>query len=88
MKNKELITQKVDKENAVVLINGSNYIFKMKSILKDTFKFQEIKIDESKVLNYLISIEKVVISLLKILKGKNEIGRKTYNTLYPVDFEP
>ena len=73
MKNKELITQKVDKENAVVLINGSNYIFKMKSILKDTFKFQEIKIDESKVLNYLISIENVVISLLKILKGKNEL---------------
>ena len=88
MKNKELITQKVDKENAVVLINGSNYIFKMKSILKDTFKFQKIKIDESKVLNYLISIENVVISLLKILKGKNEIGRKTYITLHPVGFEP
>ena len=60
----------------------------MKSILKDTFKFQKIKIDYCKVLNYLISIENVVISLLKILKGKNEIGRKTYITLHPVGFEP
>lgn len=37
MKNKKLIIQKAAKGNTVALINRADYIFKIKSILKDTY---------------------------------------------------
>ena len=51
IRNKELIIQKADKGNTVVLLNRKDYNSKAKLILDDTSKFKKIEIDESKVLN-------------------------------------
>ena len=55
--NKELIIQKADKGNTVVLLNRKGYISKMILILVNISKFQKIKIDDSKVLNHSIQME-------------------------------
>ena len=44
IKNKDLVIQKADKGNTVVVINKYDYISKMKTILKDTLKFCKLSI--------------------------------------------
>ena len=81
IRNKELIIQKADKGNTVVLLNRKDYISKMKLILADTSKFKKIQIDDSKVLNHLIHMENKIVELLKRLKEKQEISDKVYKEL-------
>ena len=40
--NKNIITQKADKENTVVIIDRANYVKEMEKILPDTNKFLEV----------------------------------------------
>ena len=54
IKNIELIIQKADKGNTVVLLDRKNYISKMKMTLDDTSKFNKIQIDDGKVGHNLI----------------------------------
>ena len=65
IRNKELIIQKSDKGNTVVLLNREGYISKMKLILPNTSKFKKIQVDDMKVLNHLIYMEKKIVELLK-----------------------
>ena len=64
MRNKELIFQKADMGNTVVLLNRKDYISKMKLIFADTLKFKKTQIDGSKVLNHLIQMENNIVELL------------------------
>ena len=86
IRNKEMIVQKVDKGNTVVLLNRKDYISKMKLILADTSKFKNIQIGNSKVLNHLIHMEKKIAQLLKKLKQKQKIFDKLYNELFYMVF--
>lgn len=90
MKNKKLIIQKAAKGNTVALISRADYIFKIKPILKDTCKFENIEIYENKVLNNLINMENTVTGLFEILKEKNEISRENLSSMkqpYQLFFE-
>ena len=77
MRNKELIFQKADIGNTVVLLNRKDYISKMKLIFADTLKFKKTQIDGSKVLNHLIQMENNIVELLIKLKEKK--NRKTFD---------
>ena len=77
MRNKELIIQKADMGNTVVLLNRKDYISKMKLIFADTLKFKKTQIDGSKVLNHLIQMENNIVELLTKLKEKK--NRKTFD---------
>ena len=77
MRNKELIFQKADMGNTVVLLNRKDYISKMKLIFADTLKFKKTQIDGSKVLNHLIQMENNIVELLTKLKEKK--NRKTFD---------
>ena len=72
IRNKEMIVQKVDKGNTVVLLNRKDYISKMKLILADTSKFKNIQIGNSKVLNHLIHMEKKNCSTSQKTKKKTK----------------
>ena len=72
MRNKELIIQKADMGNTVVLLNRKDYISKMKLIFADTLKFKKTQIDGSKVLNHLIQMENNIVELLIKLKEKKK----------------
>ena len=88
IKNRDLVIQKADKGNTVVILNKNDYISKMKVILSDLSKFQKLSIDQNKVLNHIVHMENRIIDVLKKLKKKKIISEKKYEDLYPVGSSP
>ena len=75
-KNKDLIIQKSDKGNSIVLINKSDY-------LSDSKKFVKSSLVDDKHLNFIIGIEKKLTDLLKELKASEAISETDYKKLKP-----
>ena len=84
IKNIDRLIQKTDKGNTVVILNKNDCISKMKVILSDLSKFQELSIDQNKVLNHIVHMEDRIIDVLKRFKNKKMIFEKKYEDLYPV----
>ena len=58
LKNKNnLVFQKADKGNTIVILDKTSYISSVESLLQDTQKFQKLDIRSDKELNYLINLE-------------------------------
>ena len=84
-----IIIQKADKSNVVVIVDKNVYIEKMESILSDTFKFQEVKFDKiNEELDYLLDEEKEIRKFLKELKDKNVINDSEFKFLNPCGSQP
>ena len=88
LKNKNIIVQKADKGNTVVILNRKYYVCKMKNILNDRSKFQKVYIDHDKILNHLIHMENRVTDVLKNLRDKKEISMEQYKDLSPSGSRP
>ena len=88
VKNNNIIIQKVDKGNNIVILKGSDYISKLSKILEGTSKFKRVNIEEGKALNHLIYMESGIICFLKGLENQGEISEKEKNDLYPSGFKP
>ena len=82
-KNKDLIIQKSDKVNSIILINKSDYLDKMYSILSNSKKNVKSSIVDDKHLNIIIGIEKKLTDLLKKLKASEAISEIDYKKLKP-----
>ena len=82
-KNKDLIIQKSDKGNSIILINKSDYLDKMYNILSDSKKFVKSSLVDDKHLNFIIRIEKKLTDLLKELKASKVISKINYKKLKP-----
>ena len=65
IKNRDLVIQKADKGNTVVILNKNDYLPKMKVILRDSFKFQKLSIDQNKLLNHIVHMENRITDVLK-----------------------
>ena len=81
-KQKHLVIQKVDKGNTVVVTEKNAYINKMKEIVSDTTKFEQVNIEEDKQLNFLLKKDEKVIDLIKRLENKAKISEKEYELIY------
>ena len=88
LKNKDIIVQKADKGNTVVILNRKDYVCKMKNILNDSSKFHKVYIDHDKILNHLIHMENRVTDVLKNLRDKKEISSEQYKDLSPSGSRP
>ena len=82
-KNKDLIIQKSDKGNSIVLINKSNYLEKMYNILSGSKKFVKSSVVDYKHLNFINGIEKKLTDLSKELKVSGAISEIGYKKLKP-----
>ena len=72
LRSKDIIVQKADKGNTIVILNRKDYVYKTKNILNDkSTKFQKVYIDHDKILNYLIHMENKVTDVLKNLRFRN-----------------
>ena len=72
MKNESnLVIQKADKGNTIVILDKDSYLKSVETLLKDSSKFKNIPIAPNKGLNYIINSEKRVTDLFKKLKNKN-----------------
>ena len=78
-KNESLVICKPDKGNGTVLLNKSDYMDKMESILHDESKFHKRNDDIYKV---NIGIEDKINYQLRKLKKNNSITESVYNELY------
>ena len=69
MGNDNLIIQKADKGNNIVILNKQDYIEKLEEILCDETKFDKAKSDnkkEKKELRYLLNMEDAIKSTLGV----------------------
>ena len=55
--NKEIVIQKSDKGKSVVILNKDVYTSRVKTLLSDHTKFEKLKIDPNKELNFIINNE-------------------------------
>ena len=63
-KNKNLIVQKADKGNCVVLVDRDVYTKHMENIFKDNTKFEQVDI-KTRTLNFQFNNEKRINEILK-----------------------
>ena len=76
-----LVIQKADKGNTIVILDKDSYLKSVGTLLKDSSKFKNIAVAPNKNLNYITNSKKRVTDLLKKLKDKNVISEETYNKL-------
>ena len=82
-KDKDIIIQKADKGNTVVILNRKDYVCKMKNILNDSSKFHKVYIHHDKILNHLIHMKNRVTDVLKNIRDKKEISSEQHKDLSP-----
>ena len=84
--NKNIILQKADKGNSVVLVNKADYIKRMKELLSDVSKFKEITVEPGKEINLLLQHEGKLIEFLKQIKSS--VTTDLYKHLNPQGSQP
>ena len=71
-----LVIQKTDQGNTIVILDKGSYLKSVETLLKDSSEFKNIPVTPDKDLSYIINCEKRVSDLLKKLKNKNAISEK------------
>ena len=70
---KELVIQKADKGNTVVITDRENYVKGTESLLSGNSKFKPLNIDKSKWLNYSVNLEKKLKEPFKTSKNNKKM---------------
>ena len=90
--NPNIIIQKADKGNTVVIVDKSVYTEKMEALLSDTTKFQKITFNPKHQANHevrhMLSMEDEIKSCLKDLLDNNYLTEDEYKFLNPVGSQP
>ena len=76
-KIKDIVIQKADKGNTVVILAKCSYISAIEEILNDNSKFSKFDIPAGKEINHIVNLEKRITSELKLLKDKEIIDKST-----------
>ena len=87
-KNENIVIQEADKGNTVAILDKCSYISAIEEILNDNSKFSKLDIPAGKEINHIVNLEKRFTSELKLLKGKEIIGKSTYKSIKPVGSRP
>ena len=82
--NSDLIIQKSNKGNYVVLLNRNDYIKRLNELLSDSNKSKKLNIKPGKEIIFLLQQKDRLINFLK--KVKRSISEQLYNELYPKRF--
>ena len=83
-----IVIQKADKGNVVVLVDKSVYLQKMKSILDDESKFRKLDISDNNIVQTLIETQDRIKSILGPLKAKKVISEEVYKKIMPIGSQP
>ena len=83
-----LVIQKADKGNSVVLMDKKDYIEKTNHILSDESKFQKVPVTAGKELNLVLSHERKVRNILKSMLDKGTFHQDLYTKLLPTGSQP
>ena len=90
--NDNIIIQKADKGNVIVIIDKMTYFAKMNDILSDESKFKKVsfcqKRHKNKELDYILEKEEEISNFLKELLDCNVISEMVYKKLKPSGSQP
>ena len=86
-KNKNLVVQKADKGNSMVLVDRDVYVKHMENILKDNTKFKKVDV-KTRTLNFQVNHKKRINEILKSLKSTCSISDKQYKKIKAVGSRP
>ena len=84
--NKDLIIQKSDKGNSVVLLDRNDYIERMNEMLSDSSKFKKLDIKPGKEINSLLQQEDRLNNFLE--RVERSISDQLYKEFYPRGSQP
>ena len=87
-KNKNIVIQRADKGNTIVILDKISYISAIEEILDDYTKLSNLDIPAGKEINYITNLEKRISSDLKLLKDKEIIDKATYKNIKLVGSRP
>ena len=83
--DKNIVITRPDKGNGVVIMDRTDYVSKMESILSDNRKFQKVNNDLGKT---LLKLEDKYNRILRSLKADEIIDKSTYSKLYASGSQP
>ena len=86
--NKNIIIQKSDKGNAVVILNRSDYVDRMNEMLSDSSKFQKTNLNDKNILRHLTNVRKSFKGVLDKLLNDGKISKQTFFKLDPIGCKP
>ena len=81
--NKDIVIQKSDKGNSVVLVNREDYLKRMQEMVDDPSKFEKVSVKEGKDYNFMKKEKSTVDQFLSILLSKGSITPTQRNNLSP-----
>ena len=88
LQDENIIIQKSDKGNSVVVLNKSDYVERMHELLADTNKFRKLNIKEGKDYNFLINQELRISKVLRRLRDNGALSEAVYRHLNPTGTQP
>ena len=87
-KNKNIVIQKADKGDTIVILDKISYTSAIKEILNNHTKFSNFGIPAGKETNYITNLEKRITTDLQLLNYKEIIDKATYKNIKPVGSRP
>ena len=75
--NKQIVIQKSDKGNSIVIVDRDKYTERMENFLKGQNKFQKIALKDDNFLNSITSQEKRIDKMYKKLVNSNSMSEET-----------
>ena len=84
-KRKELVIQKSDKGNSIVILKKDDYVSKVNNIVLDSAKFTALNVVEGKELNFMISCEN---NLRKTMDSCKSLNKQDRDNLVPSGSRP
>ena len=88
IRRKDLVIQKADKGNTVVITDRENYLKGIKLLLSDNTKFIPLNIDQNKWLNYIVNLENKLKEHFRALYRDNKISEDEFKSFCPISTRP
>ena len=86
--NKNIIIQRADKGNIVIVLDRKTYVTKMKNILSDDQKFLALDLTHDQAQKEVVAIEERIKNCLSPLYEKNVFDDHLHKSLLPVGSQP
>ena len=83
-KSKDIVIQKSDKGNSVVIVDKETYIKGMENLLSDERKFERVTLKNDAFLNFVVNQEKHIDTIFKNLVDSNSMSKEMPKSIKPV----
>ena len=87
-KNKDIVIQKSDKGNSIVIVDKDNYIKRMEILLSDRRKVKKVTLKNNAFLNFVDNQEKCIDTIFKKLVDSNSMSKEMRKFVKPVGTRP